>query len=163
VDFPAPLARSRAARGRRQAEAVSEQATRKGHVFTGRLLIAAISCRSRSLTIMAKTKTASTKKKKHMTKSEVHRSITESIGDGISAKHVKAVLEHLVELGHKELSKVGVFVLHGLAKFVVVKKPARPAREGINPFTKQKQKFAAKPASKTVRARPVKAVKDAVS
>jgi DNA-binding protein HU-beta len=39
-------------------------------------------------------------------------------------------------------------VLHGFAKFVVVKKPARPAREGINPFTKQKQKFAAKPASK---------------
>jgi len=46
--------------------------------------------------------------------------------------------------------------------FVVVKKPARPAREGINPFTGQKQKFAAKPASKAVRARPVKAVKDAV-
>jgi hypothetical protein len=45
---------------------------------------------------------------------------------------------------------------------VVVKKPARPAREGINPFTKEKQMFAAKPASKAVRARPVKAVKDAV-
>ena len=33
----------------------------------------------------------------------------------------------------------------------------------INPFTKQKQKFAAKPASKAVRARPVKAIKDAVA
>jgi nucleoid DNA-binding protein len=52
--------------------------------------------------------------------------------------------------------------MHGFAKFTVHKKPARPAREGINPFTKQKQKFAAKPASKAVRARPVKAVKDAV-
>ena len=53
-------------------------------------------------------------------------------------------------------------MLPGFAKFVVVKKPARPAREGINPFTKEKQKFAAKPASKGVRARPVKAIKDAV-
>jgi DNA-binding protein HU-beta len=58
--------------------------------------------------------------------------------------------------------KNGVFVLPGFAKFVVVKKPARPAREGINPFTKEKRMFAAKPASKGVRARPVKAVKDAV-
>ncbi len=53
-------------------------------------------------------------------------------------------------------------MLPGFAKFVVVKKPARPAREGINPFTKETQMFAAKPASKAVRARPVKAVKDAV-
>ena len=49
-------------------------------------------------------------------------------------------------------------MLHGFAKFVVVKKTGRPAREGINPFTKEKQKFAAKPASKAVRARPVKAI-----
>jgi nucleoid DNA-binding protein len=68
-----------------------------------------------------------------------------------------------VAVGHKELKKTGVFVLPGFAKFVVVKKPARPAREGINPFTKEKQKFAAEPASKSVRARAVKAVKDAVA
>ena len=54
-------------------------------------------------------------------------------------------------------------MLPGFAKFVVVKKPARPAREGINPFTKLKQTFAAKPASKTVRARPIKAIKEAVA
>jgi hypothetical protein len=41
-------------------------------------------------------------------------------------------------------------------------RPARPAREWINPFTKDKQKFAAKRASKGVRARSVKAIKDAV-
>jgi hypothetical protein len=37
-----------------------------------------------------------------------------------------------------------------------------PAREGINPFTKENQMFAAKPASKGVRARAVKAIRDAV-
>ena len=65
-------------------------------------------------------------------------------------------------VGHRELKKNGVFVLPGFAKFVVMKKPARPARRGINPFTKLEQMFAAKPASKSVRARPVKAIKDAV-
>lgn len=77
-------------------------------------------------------------------------------------KHVKQVVETLVSVGHEEFKKTGVFVLPGIAKFVVVKKAARPAREGINPFTKEKQMFAAKPASKAVRARAVKALRDAV-
>jgi DNA-binding protein HU-beta len=78
-------------------------------------------------------------------------------------RHVKAIVEALVEVGYDELRNSGVFVLPGFAKFIVVKKPVRPARKGINPFTKHEQTFAAKPASKAVRARPVKALKDAVS
>jgi nucleoid DNA-binding protein len=101
-------------------------------------------------------------KKKPLSKSEILNEVAEAIGEDVSRKHVKQVVEALVELGHKELKKNGIFVLPGFAKFVVVKKPARPAREGINPFTKEKQMFAAKPASKAVKARPVKAVKDAV-
>lgn len=99
---------------------------------------------------------------KPLSKSAVLEAVTDAVGDEIPRKHVKQVVESLVAVGHKQLKKTGVFVLHGFAKFVVVKKPARPAREGINPFTKQKQKFAAKPASKGVRARAVKAIKDAV-
>ena len=99
---------------------------------------------------------------KALSKSAVLQAVTDAVGDEISRKHVKQVVETLVDVGHRELKKSGIFVLHGFAKFVVVKKPARPAREGINPFTGQKQKFAAKPASKGVRARPVKAIKDAV-
>jgi nucleoid DNA-binding protein len=108
-------------------------------------------------------KPATTKKTKPLSKSDLLNAIADTIGEELSRKHVKAVVEHLVAVGHLELKKAGVFVLHGFAKFVVVKKPARPARKGINPFTKQEQTFAAKPASKTVRARPVKAIKDAVS
>jgi nucleoid DNA-binding protein len=107
-------------------------------------------------------KPAATKKTKPLSKSEILKAIADAVGEELSAKHVKAVVEHLVAVGHKELKKAGVFVLHGFAKFTVVKKPARPARKGINPFTKQEQTFAAKPASKSVRARPVKAIKDAV-
>jgi DNA-binding protein HU-beta len=105
---------------------------------------------------------ATAKKAKPLSKSAVLEAVTKEVGDEIQRKHVKQIVETLVAVGHKELKKAGMFVLHGFAKFVVVKKPARPAREGINPFTKEKQKFAAKPASKGVRARPVKAIKDAV-
>jgi nucleoid DNA-binding protein len=51
----------------------------------------------------------------------------------------------------------------GFAKFVVIKKPATKQRTGINPFTKEPTVFKAKPARKVIRARPVKAVKDAVA
>jgi DNA-binding protein HU-beta len=99
---------------------------------------------------------------KPLSKSALLQSVSEAIGEELTRKQVAQVVERLVEVGHRELKKNGVFVLPGFAKFVVVKKPARPAREGINPFTKEKQKFAAKPASKGVKARPVKAIKDAV-
>jgi nucleoid DNA-binding protein len=107
---------------------------------------------------MAKSSTG----KKALSKSAILEAVTDTIGEEVSRKQVKQVVEALVTVGHRELKKNGIFVLPGFAKFVVVKKPARPARDGINPFTKEKQRFAAKPASKGVRARPVKAVKDAV-
>lgn len=102
-------------------------------------------------------------KKKPLSKADVLNAVTDAVGDGLSRKHVKQVVEALTAVGHKELKKNGAFVLPGFAKFVVVKKPARPAREGINPFTKETQMFAAKPASKGVRARALKTVKDAVA
>jgi DNA-binding protein HU-beta len=108
---------------------------------------------------MAKT---ATKGNKPLSKTEILKAIVDANGEDVSGKHVKEVVEALVAVGHKELKKNGVFVLPGFAKFVVVKKPARPARKGINPFTKQEQMFAAKPASKGVRARAVKAIKDGV-
>src|ERR1019366_2415590 len=115
----------------------------------------------RSPTNMAKPTTS--KKNKPLSKSEILKAVIDANGEDVSGKQVKAIIEALVAVGHKELKKSGVFVLPGFAKFVVVKKPARPAREGINPFTKEKQMFAAKPASKAVKARPVKAIKDAVT
>ena len=44
----------------------------------------------------------------------------------------------------------------------VSKKAATKARKGTNPFTGEEMMFKAKPARKIVRARPVKAAKDAV-
>ncbi|HVV40825.1 MAG TPA: HU family DNA-binding protein [Nitrobacter sp.] len=80
----------------------------------------------------------------------------------LSKKDVKNVLEALATTGYKELKKNGLFLLPGFAKFVVIKKPATKARKGTNPFTGEPMMFKAKPARKIVRARPVKAAKDAV-
>ena len=82
--------------------------------------------------------------------------------EGLSKKQVKGVIDALATVGYKELKKTGSFLLPGFAKFVVIKKPATKERQGINPFTKEPTTFKARPARKIVRARPVKAAKDAV-
>ena len=113
---------------------------------------------------MASKKTASAGgAKKSMSKSGLIQAIAEAVGEELTRKQVRNVLESLIGVGHRELKKSGVFTLPGFAKFRVVKKPATKARQGINPFTKQPQTFAAKPASKSVRARPIKAIKDALA
>src|SRR5262245_30657443 len=95
-----------------------------------------------------------------MTKSQLIEQV--ATANELAKKQVKGVMESLATIGYKELKKNGVFVLPGFAKFVVIKKPATKARKGINPFTKEETVFKAKPARKIVRARPVKAAKDAV-
>ena len=100
---------------------------------------------------------------KLMSKSELIVKIAEKHGGEVSRSDVKGVIELLADIGYKELKKTGAFVVPGFAKFVVVKKPAVKARSGINPFTKEPTTFKAKPARKVIKARPVKATKDAVA
>ena len=89
---------------------------------------------------MATSKKQTKTSPKPLSKSAVLEAIGAAVGEEeLSRKQVKAVVEALASVGHRELKKNGVFVLPGFAKFIVVKKPARPAREGINPFTKEKQ------------------------
>jgi len=95
-----------------------------------------------------------------MSKSQLIEKI--AAANELAKKDVKGVLETLATIGYKELKKAGVFLLSGFAKFVVIKKPATKARAGTNPFTGEPMMFKAKPARKIVRARPVKAAKDAV-
>ena len=98
---------------------------------------------------------------KVMTKSQLIEAITAE-HEGLTKKDVKGVMETLAMVGYKELKKSGAFLVPGFAKFVVIKKPATKARNGINPFTKEPTVFKARPARKIIRARPVKAAKDAV-
>jgi DNA-binding protein HU-beta len=99
---------------------------------------------------------------KVLTKSQIIQAIADAHKDTLARKDVSGVLESLATVGYKELKKNGMFVLPGFAKFVVVKKPATKERKGINPFTKEPMTFKAKPARKVLKARPVKAAKDAL-
>ena len=63
-------------------------------------------------------KPATSAKKKSLSKSQILNAVAEAIGEEVSRKHVKQIVETLVEVGHKELKKDGVFVLPGFAKFV---------------------------------------------
>jgi DNA-binding protein HU-beta len=97
---------------------------------------------------------------KLMSKSELIQKIAEQHANNLTRRDVKGVIESLAEIGYKELKKAGAFFVPGFAKLIVIKKPA--TKKGINPFTKEPTIFKAKPARKIIKARPVKAAKDAI-
>jgi nucleoid DNA-binding protein len=72
-----------------------------------------------------------------MSKSELIEKLT-GHSNGLSKKNVKDILDGLAAIAYKELKKSGVVLVPGLAKFVVIKKPATKAREGINPFRRRR-------------------------
>jgi nucleoid DNA-binding protein len=95
-----------------------------------------------------------------MTKTQLIDAIAE--GTQLSKNDVKSVIEYMATVGYKELNESGEFVIPGFVKMSVVNTPATEARMGVNPFTKEPMQFAAKPASKSVKASPLKVAKDAV-
>jgi DNA-binding protein HU-beta len=95
------------------------------------------------------------------TKSEIVATICKDAE--LTRKQVAAVFESLNGIIKKSLRGPGLFTMPGLLKMKVVKKPATKAREGINPFTKEKMVFKAKPASKKVRVLPLKSLKALVN
>ena len=99
---------------------------------------------------------------KRLTKAQVVAEIANA--SDLDKKSVGRCFESLQELIRKQLSArgPGEFVVPGLVKLRVVKKPATKERQGINPFTKDPITIPAKPASKKVRATALKALKDLV-
>ncbi|XUP38268.1 HU family DNA-binding protein (plasmid) [Xanthomonas axonopodis pv. vasculorum] len=81
----------------------------------------------------------------------------------LAPKDVRAVLASLEATAHASLSKkgVGTFTIPGMLKLTTVHVPAKPKRKGINPFTKEEQIFAAKPATTKLKSRMMKRLKDA--
>lgn len=111
--------------------------------------------------------TAASKKagasKKAPTKSEIYANIADETG--LTKKDVAAVFESLAGQIKRNLGgrgAPGLFTVPGLMKMRVVKKPARKARKGVNPFTGEEMMFKAKPASKAVKVVALKGLKDMV-
>lgn len=99
---------------------------------------------------------------KLMSKSEIIQKIAELLPNKMTRDDIKGVMDALVDVGRAELKQTGAFLVPGFAKFEVTEKPPTEAREGVNPFTKEPMVFKAKPVSKVIRARPIKALKDAL-
>ena len=126
---------------------------------------------------MSKTKKAAAKKapakaakpaankpiKEALSKSGLVAHLSEATG--VIARDVRNVLAALEGAVAASLSKKGVgsFTLPGLLKITAVSVPAKPKRKGVNPFTKEEQWFAAKPATTKVKVRPLKKLKDAAA
>lgn len=94
-----------------------------------------------------------------LSKSQVLVAIAEATE--LNRKQVSAVFDELESLVARSIGKKGLgeFTLPGLLKITTVKKPARKARKGINPFTGEETMFKAKPASVAVKVRPLKKLK----
>jgi nucleoid DNA-binding protein len=108
------------------------------------------------------TDTAGVARPKPATKAVVYTALAETTGLG--KKQVAAVFAALGALIAQELGKKGPgrFVLPGLLKLTVVRKPATQARSRTNPFTGAPMTIPAKPARNVVRALPLKALKEMV-
>ena len=108
---------------------------------------------------MAKAKTNASKPR---TKSEVYSALAETAG--LTRKDVSAVFDGLQTLIKKDIARgPGAFVLPGLMKIVVQRKPATKAKTVANPFKPgEMMTVKAKPARKVVKVRPLKNLKDMV-
>ena len=107
-------------------------------------------------------KTAVKSPAKPMSKSEVVSGISDVTG--LTKKQVNSVFEAMTGQIKKSLGRngAGAYMVPGLMKVSVVRKPATKARKGINPFTGEETMFKAKPARNVVKIRPLKNLKDMV-
>ncbi len=93
-------------------------------------------------------------------KTQILTELAES--NDLTRKQVSSIIDDLSDIIERHVKKgaCGEFVLPGLLKVNTVKKPAKKARKGINPFTGEETVFKAKPASLAVKVRPLKKLKE---
>ncbi|MCA9126473.1 MAG: HU family DNA-binding protein [Planctomycetales bacterium] len=101
-------------------------------------------------------------KKKPSTKTEIYARLSEKTG--LTKKQVADFFDALSDEIAQDIGKKGprVFTIPNLCKVVAVDKPALPRREVRNPATGEMMWADPKPASVTVKVRPLKKLKDMV-
>ena len=95
-----------------------------------------------------------------MSKSEFLTSLADKTG--LSKKQAAGAMDAMSAIVTEQLKANGEVTIPGVIKLIVSERAATEERPGINPFTKEPTVIKAKPARKVVKARPVKALKDAV-
>ena len=102
--------------------------------------------------------------KEKQTKTQILGELAEATG--LSRKQIQQVFSTTKDLATRHLKKngSGEFSIPEMGvKLRRTKRPARKAGEARNPFTGEKVRVAARPASLSVRASAMKAIKDAVA
>jgi nucleoid DNA-binding protein len=93
------------------------------------------------------------------TRNEIYRDIAAKTG--LTRKNVISVCDALTGIMVKSVKTHGTFNHLGLMKLTLVKKPAVAGGKLVrNPFTGDMVRQKSRPASRTVRVRPLKAIKD---
>src|SRR5687767_10791635 len=97
-----------------------------------------------------------------LTKAQIITALCES--SGLDKKAVNSILDGLTDLVRRQLGDggPGEITIPGLVKLKAKTTPATQDRPGKNPFTGEDTVFKGKPASKKIRASPIKALKDMV-
>jgi nucleoid DNA-binding protein len=95
-----------------------------------------------------------------LSKSEFLSALAEKTG--LNKKQAASAMDAVSAIVSEQLKAGNEVTIPGLIKLNVVNKPATDEHPGTNPFTKLPTIIKAKPARKAVKARPVKALKDAV-
>jgi nucleoid DNA-binding protein len=100
--------------------------------------------------------------KKRMSKSQFVTTLSKK--SGLTKKQTASVLDTINAIVAEQLGKrgPGEVLIPGLLKLFVIDKPATRQHKGINPFTKEPMIYKAKAASKVIKARPLKALIDAI-
>ena len=96
------------------------------------------------------------------TKSQCIQAISEQ--SDLTKSQVQKVMLAMNDLIQAHLKKNGPqsFTWPGLFKIMLSKKPATKAKMGTNPFTGEKMQFKAKPASRKIKVRALKGLKEMV-
>lgn len=97
-----------------------------------------------------------------LTKTQIIAAVAE--GAGVDKRTASAVLDAIVDLVGKQLGAngPGELVIPGLVKLKAKTTPATQDRQGVHPISKEPMVIKGKPASRKVRATPIKALKDLV-
>ncbi len=96
----------------------------------------------------------------HFTKQKLLRHLSKKTG--LTKTSINLVFTELLETINEHMKKDGPekFVLPGIFKLTTKHLPSQEERTGINPFTREKMIFKAKPASRKIKIKPLKKLKN---
>lgn len=99
---------------------------------------------------------------KYLTKQKLWQRLAKKTG--LSKKSIDIVFVELLNIiqEHMKNDGAGKFVLPGIFKITTKDIPAQKERVGLNPFTKKEMVFKAKPATRKLKIKALKNLKDIV-